>query len=608
MISDRTLRRLELLMPRVREYNEYPEKMPRVLREEFSMMVASTFPEFAEFAEVGMRVLGFSISEMQLDIARYMQHGPRKSMVQAQRGEAKSTLAALFAVWSLVHDQNYRILIVSGGEKQASDVAVMIIRLIEQWPLLCWMRPDKSRGDRTSFENYDVHCDLRRIDKTASVSCVGITANLQGRRADLLIPDDIETAKNSFNQSMREQLLLLSKDFAAINTHGKTLYLGTPQSKDSIYKTLPARGFEVRIWPGRYPNAEELQRYAIGTLAPMILEAIETDPSLMGGAGLDGTRGKPADLVRYDEDALIEKELDFGNEGFSLQFMLDTSLADAARTKIKLADLIVAAFDAERAPEIVQYECSERVRIKDLPWTLQGVMVYAPGFLSEKYAMYTHKVMILDPAGSGGDEVAFACGGALNSYIHVFTVGGLRGGMTEENIQTLFDIADEFGITDIKVEANMGAGVVVKLLEAHAEKHQRLHLGFEDFYAKGQKERRIIDTISPLTRRHKLIVHQRAIEDDLKYCELHPRENRAVMSAWYQLGSITYDRGSLVHDDRADCIQGVCMFLKDLIAVDDERAQQRREEEHAAEFVNNPMGYALPPQRARGVLSRINRR
>ena len=108
---------------------------------------------------------------------------------------------------------------------------------------------------------------------------------------------------------MRDTLLALTKDFSSICTHGHTLYLGTPQTKDSIYKTLPARGFDVRIWPGRYPTNEELQRYLPNTLAPMILEAIERDPSLQTGGGLSGNRGQPADPVRYPEDIVTGKQI-----------------------------------------------------------------------------------------------------------------------------------------------------------------------------------------------------------------------------------------------------------------------------------------------------------
>ena len=598
-LSTKTVQRLRMIAARTQEWNEKAQAIPKELREEFAMMVASTFSDFAEFAEVGMRVLGFSTTEMQLDIARYMadkSYG-RKKMVQAQRGEAKSTLAALYAVWCLIQDQSTRVLVVSGGEKQASDVAILIIRIIEQWHLLCWLRPDSTRGDRTSFENYDVHCDLKPLDKSASVSCVGITANLQGKRADILIPDDIETSKNSLTQPMRDQLLLLSKDFAAINTHGETLYLGTPQTKDSIYKTLKSRGFHIRIWPGRYPNADELQRYTPGSLAPSILEALEADPTLGTGHGIDGTRGAPSDPERYNEDALLEKELDFGPEGFSLQFMLDTTLTDALRTRIRLSDFIVGDYTGEGAPEQLWWAAEPRCRIQELPSNVSEYTLYRAASSSDQYMPYQHKVIIVDPAGNGGDEVAFAVLGATNSYIHLMTVGGLRGGMTEANMDTLFEIAEEFGVKDFKIEANMGHGVVSALMVGHAEKRKLIGFGFEDFYAKGQKEKRIIDTISPLTRRHKFVVHTRAIEDDLKYCNEHPRDMRTVTSVFYQLANITYDRGCLSKDDRADAVQAGVMFLTGLLSVDDAKEAQKRKEVAGAEFMQNPMGYTVSKKR-----------
>ena len=592
-LSKKTIQRLHLIAVKTREWDAKPAGMPLALREELAMMVKATFNSFAEFAIVGMRVLGFETTDMQIDIAEYMANPiyGRKKMVQAQRGEAKSTLAALYAVWCLVQDQSKRILIVSGGEKQASDVAILIIRIIENWHILCWLRPDSTRGDRTSFENYDVHCDLKPLDKSASVSCVGITANLQGKRADILIPDDIETSKNSLTQTMRDQLLHLSKDFAAINTHGETLYLGTPQTKDSIYKTLPGRGFHVRIWPGRYPNTTELGQYAQDTLAPFITDALEADPTLGTGWGIDGTRGAPADLGRYDEDALIEKELDFGPEGFSLQFMLDTTLADAQRTRIRLSDLIVGDYTSEGAPETLWWAGEPRNLYTGLPENCAGATLYRAASVSPDYMPYQHKIMVIDPAGSGGDEVAFAIGGISNSYVHLLTTGGLLGGMTEDNMTTLLNLAVEFGVADIKVEANMGHGVVSALLVSHAIKLGLLHLGFEDYYVKGQKERRIIDTISPLTRRHKLVIHTRAIEDDLKYSLLHRPDKRTGTSIIYQLANITYDRGCLVHDDRLDCLQGIVQFLAGLLMVDDEKEASKRKTADLVAFVTNPMGY-----------------
>lgn len=597
-MRDSTLVRLRLLAERTAAWKDRPNTMPAEVRQELALMFAVTFTEFEEFAELGMRFLGFTLTDMQRDIARYMQYGPRNSMVAAQRGEAKSTLAALFAVWSLIRDQSFRILIVSGGEKQASDVAVLIIRMIETWGLLCWLRPDKSRGDRTSYEGYDVHCDLKPLDKSASVSCVGITAQLQGRRADLLIPDDIETTNNGLTATSRELLLLRSRDFAAINTHGKTLYLGTPQTKDSIYKTLGRRGFEIRVWPGRVPTVTEAERYG-ATLAPYVQAMIDAGMARTG-FGIDGSRGEVTDPGRYTEDDLCSKELDFGPEGFQLQYMLDTYLVDAMRTRVKLSDALVAGLGSDAAPDLMYYVAAPQNRIQTLPEAIQGEIMYRSGGMGQLMLPYQHKLMIIDPAGNGGDEVAFACGGALNSYIHLFGVGGLQGGMSDENCDSLIEYALEFDIKDIVVEANMGHGTASQLLVNALARRQITDIGVRDIYAKGQKERRIIDTLGPVFRRHKFVIHERAIEMDEEFCLTYSREKQRLYSALYQLQNITYDRGSLAKDDRADAIGHLVNELRGFLVVNEEKEAEKLAAAEARKFIENPMGYTMPVVRPGG--------
>ena len=612
-VSQGVLQRLKLISEMTRKWDAAdPAKMPIEERIQLSMMVAGTFRRFEDFAIVGMKFLGFDTTAMQLDIAAFMaDKSIRKKMVAAQRGEAKSTLAALYAVWSLIQDPSYRVLIVSAGEDQASDVAILCVRLIMQWHLLCYLRPDSTAGDRTANTKFDVHHHLKPVDKSASVTCVGITSNLPGKRADLLIPDDVESPINSATQVMRDTLLERTKEFAAICTHGETLYLGTPQTKDSIYKSLPSRGFVVRIWTGRYPTPEETLRYGAGTLAPFILEAIEADPSLQTGGGLSGKMGKPADPQRFDEDALQEKELDYGPEGFALQFMLDTTLSDAQRTRLQVSDLIVAHYNHESVPEVIHYSKEPRYRILEPMANLTGLSLYCPAASSADYVPYKHKLMVIDPAGNGGDEVSYCAGGSTQGYIHVFSAGGLRGGMTEQNMDTLLDYCVEFGISDVKVESNMGHGTVTSLLLQQIEKRKAKdathpNIGVEDYYSIGQKEKRIIDTIGPVMRRHKLVVHWRAIQDDQHWCEQHPRNMQTVTSLLYQIANITYDRGSLSKDDRADSLQGLVRFLSELLVVDDEKASTERKRLVEQEFIDNPMGYDGAPKR-KGISARIQR-
>ena len=214
-----------MLNDKLSAYKEHPEKIPDDEREEIALMFASTFKEFEEFAELGMLYLGFQLSPMQRDIARYMQYSPLKRMVQAQRGEAKSTIAVIYCVWRLIRDPSSRIMIISAGDNQASDVALLVIRFIMHWGILCWLRPDASRGDRTSAGKFDVHGALKGIDKSASVFCVGITAGFTGSRADLVLADDIEIPRNSGTQTEREKLLERSKEFSAIAIKNEILSL-----------------------------------------------------------------------------------------------------------------------------------------------------------------------------------------------------------------------------------------------------------------------------------------------------------------------------------------------------------------------------------------------
>lgn len=41
----------------------------------------------------------------------------------------------------------------------------------------------------------------------------------------------------------------------------KIIYLGTPQTEQSIYNSLPDRGYEIRIIPARYPTEAQRARY-----------------------------------------------------------------------------------------------------------------------------------------------------------------------------------------------------------------------------------------------------------------------------------------------------------------------------------------------------------
>jgi len=150
------------------------------------------YEDFRDFyADVSETLIGFTPTWLQYDIADYIANGPLWSLVEAQRGNAKTTIAGCYAIWCLIHDPSSRILIISAGSTMAKEISTWCIQILNIMPELEVLRCDKHNpGSRASVEAYDIHWMLKGADKSPSLKCMGITSSLQGSRADLLIADD----------------------------------------------------------------------------------------------------------------------------------------------------------------------------------------------------------------------------------------------------------------------------------------------------------------------------------------------------------------------------------------------------------------------------------
>lgn len=566
------------------------------------------YASFSTFLDDAMLHLGFQTSEVQHDIGSFLEHGPQYLMIQAQRGQAKTTITAIFAVWSLIHDPTFRILILSAGGKQANEISTLIVRLLMTMDELECLRPDASNGDRTSVEAFDVHYTLKGVDKSPSVACIGVTGNLQGKRADLLIPDDIESAKNSRTATMREILLDLTRDFTSICETGRIVYLGTPQSQESVYLTLPGRGFTVRIWPGRYPNPEQLANYA-DTLAPYIRRKITLNPGLAFGGGMLGDQGQAVD-DRLKEAVLQKKELDQGPAYFQLQHMLNTALTDAMRFPIKVQDMILMRLGSDYYPLTVTRGFGG-ASLRDINIHSTAYKINTPHEVSSDVAKLQGTVMYVDPAGGGknGDETGYAVTGFLNGNIYVLAAGGIPGGYGVEQMNTLAEIALRWRVNKVIIEQNMGYGafsaVWLPILRA---KHS---CAVEDDYVTGQKELRIIETLEPVVARGSLIINEAVLDEDRDTSAVHAPAKRNLFSLFHQLSKITRDRNCLFHDDRADALEGAVRYWVKMLAIDqDEAVKRQRERELAAQLVDplQHQRYAAPSRRGGSLFNKYLRK
>jgi hypothetical protein len=488
----------------------------------------------------------------QLAIAAYIQHGPPRRMVQAWRGAAKTFITCAYVLWRLYRNPNERVRIVSANEDKAIENATFIRRLIDEVPQLHFLRPKAGRDSVLAF-------DVGPADAqpTASVTCTGITGQLTGGRATIIVSDDVEVPKNSFTETMREKLAELIKEYdALVVPEGfDIIVLGTPQTEQSIYRLLRERGYDCRIWPVRYPSPGEEIRYG-GALAPDLVADLAANPALAG------TTVEP---TRFSEADLLGREASYGRSGFALQFMLDTTLSDNLRYPLKLSDLIVMDIAPDQGPVRVEYTGDPRNAINDLPNPgFSGDRFYRPLHISDERAAWQGTAMVIDPSGRGADETAWAVGSQLHGKVFLRGVGGFTDGYSDETLKGLAMIAREYGCNRILVEDTYGDGMFTKLFEPVLAAIYPCTI--EPYKVTGQKEARIIADLEPVLNQHRLVVDPAVVKQDIGSAE--PK-----YSLFYQMTHLTKERGSLRHDDRVEVVARLCRYFRDLLAQDASKAE-----------------------------------
>ena len=502
---------------------------------------------------------------VQYDIAKHIQNGDRRIIVQAFRGVGKSWITSAYVVWLLYMNPQLNILVVSASKTRSDDFTTFTLRLINEMEVLQHLMP---RGDqRQSKISFDV--GPAAASHAPSVKSVGVTGQLAGSRADVLIADDIEVPNNSATQGMRDKLSEAVKEFDAIlKPHGRIIYLGTPQNQESLYNKLPDRGYKVRIWPARYPNEDQL--VSLGDkLAPKVRRELEDDAEIIG---------KSTDPNRFSDFDLMEREASYGRSGFALQFMLDTRLSDAERYPLKVSDLVVMDIPPDEAPEKVVWASGEQYVVQELPnVAFNGDHYHKPMYIADQFVEYSGSVMSIDPSGRGKDETGYAVVKMLNGFLYIRRCGGVTGGYSEEALQKLSMIAKEENVNEIIVESNFGDGMFNQLMTPIISKIHPVTMS--EVRHNTQKEKRIIDVLEPVMNQHKLVIDKKVIKQDYESTQHLPPEQALRYQLMYQLTRVTAERGALSNDDRLDSLAMAVQYWVDAMAQDAEvRIGSRREE------------------------------
>tara|TARA_B100000123_G_scaffold232523_1_gene182525 strand:- start:764 stop:2401 length:1638 start_codon:yes stop_codon:yes gene_type:complete len=471
---------------------------------------------------------------IQYDIADYLQSKDKRLVIQAFRGVGKSWITSAFVCHQLLLNPNRNILVVSASKTRADDFSTFTQRLISEMPLLQHLQPrDDQRHSKVSFDVAPA-----RASHAPSVKSMGVTGQLTGSRADLIIADDVESANNSQTQLMRDRLSETVKEFDAIIKPevGRIIFLGTPQTEMSLYNSLEERGFKTRVWPALYPT--KTQSIGYGEKLAHVISAV------------DDKEGKPTDPDRFNEIDLMERLSSYGRSGFNLQFMLDTTLSDANKYPLKLNDLIVLSGCSswDEAPAKIQWASGQdqiTAISSDIPNVgLKGDLWTSYLYMSEEFAPWEGTVMSIDPSGRGEDRTGYAVIKMLHGILYLTAVGALEGGYSDETLEQLSHIAKRQDVNYVVIESNFGDGMATQLLKPVMS---RIHpCEIEEVRHSIQKEKRIIDTLEPIMNTHRLVIDEDLIRKDFQLPPDH--------QLFRQMTRVTRDKGALRHDDQLDAL------------------------------------------------------
>ena len=517
--------------------------------------------------------------QAQLDMANVLQNPPSdRYIIQGFRGVAKSFLTCAYAVWLLWKNPLLKILITSASKDRADANAIFIRKIINTLDFLECLRlssEDKLTGLRDTQNLFDVKGAIPDI--SPSIKSVGITGQITGTRADVLISDDVEVPSNSATPTQRDKLSEAVKEYDAIlKPNGQIIYLGTPQNEASLYNALQERGYLTMIWTVMYPKDKTERDFYGDKLAPYIANRFDSDP--------DKYAGRPTEPSRFNEEEIEKRRLSYGKAGFALQFMLNTSLSDYDKYPLKVSDFIVEELDNNETSRKWVWGSSPTLRINDVPCVaLRGDYFYMPFSRSSETMAYTGTVMSIDGSGRGSDLTAYAVVKFINGYLCVMDIGGYTEGYEDTTLNALANKAKFWNVNDVVVEANFGDGMLTKLL---TPVFNRIYpCGIQEVKHSKQKELRIIDTLEPLLMQHRVILNKSVITQDYRRYEVNP-----LHSLIYQLTRISKERNSLAHDDLLDALAIACHYWIEAMDVDSNKV----EIEEFYSFIDGQFGTQSP--------------
>ena len=198
-----------------------------------------------------------------------------------------------------------------------------------------------------------------------------------------------------------------------------------------------------------------------------------------------------------------------------------------------------------------------------------------------RWIPYTGAVMAIDPSGRGTDETAVVVVKMLNGFLYLTALRAYTDGYSDATLKDIEQLAKLENVNAVVIEANFGDGMFTRLIAPHFQKDYPCRI--EEVKHSRQKEARIIDTLEPVMRQHKLVVDRNVVVWDYESTKSLPPEKALKYQLFYQMSRIMREKGALAHDDRLDCLAIAVNYWTEQMGQDADRRISQRNDRLLAE-------------------------
>lgn len=470
-----------------------------------------------DFAAAEYARRGWHMPDLHVRLLHWLdetRHEPVR-VLEVFRGAGKSTVAAVYLAARLHENPAHQILVQGADDPLAVDLSRDTLSVMEGNPLTTGMVRQVP-----AVTQWWTEAGFARDARTPQLRARGILSRTTGARADEIIDDDCEVAKNVESEPMRQKLRRkLGEQVHVLKPGGSKLYIGTPHAFDSIYDEAIKGGAAHLVIPlfAHQRRYEEVRSRRLQIEAPVGPDGVWVFAGIGPHArllveGMDYTVDGDAIVLREVRDATVldvctgnawperfdRKELQRRRRecrtlnAWDSQYMLEAKPVG----NIRLDPALALPYELEPQVHIANGEA--RMMLGDVQ-IVSATLRLDPASGKPKSDVSALCLVLQDGSGRVYWHRAIGLYGEL---AEVDGAGAIRGGQVEQ----VCDLLQQFQLARVDVECNGIGGHVPSILRG-AIRRRGLPVSVREVNSTGNKNKRILSALEPPLRSGYLWAH-----------------------------------------------------------------------------------------------------